>query len=61
MPKLAAEIGELETKLSDPNLFTADPDEFKRVNARLESVRSELEQAEMDWMEIEEKKEALAS
>ena len=61
MPKLEAEIGELETKLSDPNLFTADPDEFKRINTRLESARAELEQAEMDWMEIEEKKEALAS
>ncbi|MCR9196086.1 MAG: ABC-F family ATP-binding cassette domain-containing protein [Hyphomonas sp.] len=60
MPQLETEIGELETKLADPNLFNDQPDEFNRINARLESARSELEQAELDWMEIEEKKEALA-
>jgi len=60
MPQLEMEIGELEEKLADPNLFNANPDEFNRVNARLESARAELEQAETDWMEIEEKKEALA-
>jgi ATP-binding cassette subfamily F protein uup len=60
MPKLETEIGELETKLADPNLFNDDPDAFNRINTRLEAARAELEQAEMDWMEIEEKKEALA-
>ncbi len=61
MPQLETEIGELETKLADPNLFNQDPDEFNRINTRLETARGELEQAELDWMEIEEKKEALAS
>lgn len=60
MPQLETEIGELETKLADPNLFNDKPDEFNRINTRLEAARSELEQAELDWMEIEEKKEALA-
>ncbi|NQY95897.1 MAG: ABC-F family ATP-binding cassette domain-containing protein [Henriciella sp.] len=60
MPELETEIGELESKLADPNLFNDDPDEFHRTNARLETARTELEKAEMDWMEIEEKKEALA-
>ncbi|MEL6414517.1 MAG: ABC-F family ATP-binding cassette domain-containing protein [Pseudomonadota bacterium] len=60
MPRLEAEITELESKLSDPNLFNDNPDEFNRINARLETARSDLEQAELDWMEIEEKKEALA-
>ena len=60
MPRLEAEIAELEGKLSDPNLFNDNPDEFHRINTRLETARSELEQAELDWMEIEEKKEALA-
>lgn len=59
MPRLEAEIAKLETDLSDPALFTRDPDGFHRINARLETARSELEQAELDWMEIEEKKEAL--
>ena len=61
MPQLEAEIGELEGKLADPNLFNDDPDAFHRINTRLEAARAELEQAELDWMEIEEKKEALAS
>lgn len=60
MPRLEEEIGALETKLSDPNLFNDAPDEFNRINSRLEAARAELEQAELDWMEIEEKKEALA-
>ncbi|MEM9377714.1 MAG: ABC transporter ATP-binding protein, partial [Pseudomonadota bacterium] len=61
MPRLEAEIAGLEKDLSNPNLFNDDPDEFHRINARLEAARSELEQAELDWMDIEEKKEALAS
>lgn len=61
IPKLETEITELETKLSDPNLFNDHPDEFQRINARLEAARAELEQAELDWMEIEEKKEALSA
>lgn len=59
MPQLENEITALEQKLSDPNLFTNDPDAFQQINARLEAARGELEQAELDWMEIEEKKEAL--
>lgn len=61
MPRLENEISELEAKLSDANLFNDNPDEFNRINARLEAARTELEQAEMDWMAIEEKKEALVS
>lgn len=60
MPELETEIGELESKLADPNLFNDDPDAFNRINSRLESAREELERAETDWMEIEEKKEAFA-
>lgn len=61
MPRLEGEIGDLERKLSDPDLFARNPDEFQRINTRLEAARGELEQAELDWMEIEEKKEVIAS
>jgi len=61
MPKLESEIAELEEQLSDPNLFNDNPDAFNQINSRLEIARTELEQAEMDWMEIEEKKEQLAT
>ncbi|MEL7112953.1 MAG: ATP-binding cassette domain-containing protein [Pseudomonadota bacterium] len=60
MPRLEHEISDLETRLSDPDLFNDDPDAFHQINTRLETARAELEQAELDWMEIEEKKEALA-
>ncbi|MEO1642194.1 MAG: ABC-F family ATP-binding cassette domain-containing protein [Pseudomonadota bacterium] len=60
MPRLTAEIAALEEKLADPDLFTRDPDGFAKINATLEKAREDLEQAELDWMEIEEKKEALA-
>ena len=60
MPRLESEISDLETQLSDPTLFNDDPDRFHRINTRLETARAELEQAELDWIEIEEKKEALA-
>lgn len=60
MPRLEAEITDLESELSDPTLFNDDPDKFHRINTRLEAARAELEQAELDWMEIEEKKEDLA-
>ncbi|MEL6857095.1 MAG: ABC-F family ATP-binding cassette domain-containing protein [Pseudomonadota bacterium] len=61
MPRLETEITELESKLGDPNLFNTAPEEFHRINSRLEAARAELEQAELDWMEIEEKKDALTS
>lgn len=61
MPKLQAKIAELEGKLSDPELFTRDADAFHRINSELEATRAALEAAEMDWLEIEEKKEALST
>ncbi len=60
MPRLTAEMSEIEQSLADPDLFSANPDKFSRLTDRLEAARTELEQAELDWMEIEEKKEALA-
>lgn len=60
MPQLNKEIEKLETQLADPTLFARNPDEFTRINTALEKAREDLEQAEMDWMEIQEKKEALA-
>ncbi|MEM7327407.1 MAG: ABC-F family ATP-binding cassette domain-containing protein [Pseudomonadota bacterium] len=61
MPQLEQEISELEIKLSDPSLFNEDPEAFQQINARLETARTELEQAELDWMDIEEKKEQLSA
>ncbi len=61
MPLLADKIEEFETRLGDPNLFNEAPDEFARINTELEQARADLEQAELDWLDIEAKKEALSS
>jgi ATP-binding cassette subfamily F protein uup len=57
---LAREIAELEGRLADPSLYGRDPDAFDRSARRLEAARAELEAAELRWLELEEKREALA-
>ncbi|HIK63987.1 MAG TPA: hypothetical protein EYG02_03025, partial [Henriciella marina] len=49
----------LESELSDPELFNKDPGRFQKVSDRLAAARSELEEAEMVWLEIEAMKEEL--
>ena len=61
MPKLEADIERYESELGDPTLFNRDPEGFHKINKRLENARAELEQAELDWLEIEARKEELAS
>ncbi|WP_269402691.1 ABC-F family ATP-binding cassette domain-containing protein [Henriciella marina] len=59
MPRLGAEIEKLESELSDPDLFNKDPGRFQKVSDRLAAARTELEEAEMVWLEIEAMKEEL--
>ncbi len=59
MPKLQAEMTALEKELSDPALFSRKPDRFAAASKRLETARNELATAELEWLEIEEKREAL--
>ena len=59
MPQMQADIEKLETELADPDLFTRNADRFHKVSETLEAKRGELEDAEMEWLELEEKKEAL--
>lgn len=59
LPRLQAEISQLETDLADPALFNADPKAFEAKTNRLEAAKAEVEQAEEDWLEIEAKREAL--
>ncbi len=59
IPKLEKEIKTLEAALADPGLFTKKPDEFNTKAARLDAAREELEMSEMDWLELEEKRESL--
>jgi len=57
---LPGEIAALEGKLDDAGLYARDPKGFERVMSSLTARREELEAAELEWLELEEKKDALA-
>ena len=59
MKKLENEIGTLEAKLADANLFARDPKAFDQAAIRLTAARDELAKAEEQWLELEMKREAL--
>lgn len=59
LPRLAGEIETLETELADVSLFEKDPDGFQKRADKLAKLKAEHAQMEEDWLEIEEKREAL--
>jgi ATP-binding cassette subfamily F protein uup len=61
MPKLAAEIEKLESKLAEPDAFARDASAFGATAARLEAARAERDAAEAEWLEIELRREALTA
>ena len=61
MPRLSAEIETIEAKLSDPDLFSNDPDKFAKFSERLDLANREIQDAEAEWLDLEEKREALQS
>lgn len=60
METLPAEIARHEATLADPDLYARDPAAFDRAMKAAEKARADLDAAEADWLEIEEKKAALA-
>jgi len=60
IPKLQTEIARLEAELSDPDLYSRDPDGFSKKSVRIGAARDEMDAAELEWLEIEEKRDALA-
>ncbi|MCA8900180.1 MAG: ABC-F family ATP-binding cassette domain-containing protein, partial [Hyphomonas sp.] len=60
IPKLQAEIAALEADLSDPGLYARDAAAFQKKSERIGAARNDLDAAEMEWLEIEEKRDALA-
>jgi ATP-binding cassette subfamily F protein uup len=57
---LPATIARHDAALSDPDLYARDPKAFDAAMKAAEKARAELESAEMEWLELEEKKAALA-
>jgi ABC transport system ATP-binding/permease protein len=60
MPERQAEIVDLEDAMADAALFTKDPKGFQARANRLTAARAELEGYELEWLALEEKREALA-
>ena len=60
IPKLQQEIRSLEEQMGDPDFYTRDPNGFARASDRIGAAREELDGIELEWLEIEEKREALA-
>lgn len=61
IPKLQAEIAALEKDLADAGLYARDAAAFTKKSARAAAARTELENIEMEWLEIEEKRESLTN
>ncbi|HEY1750795.1 MAG TPA: ABC-F family ATP-binding cassette domain-containing protein [Caulobacteraceae bacterium] len=60
MPRLSDEIVALEARLEDPSFYARDRTGFDATMHRLTALRAELASAEEEWLELEERREALA-
>ena len=58
--RLGAEIAKLEALLSDPELYARDPDKFAKATLALSQRQAALDAAETEWLELEERREALS-
>ena len=58
---LEKEIEELEGMLDDPTLFERDRGQFDTASKRLLLARSDLESAEMRWLELEDMRAAITA
>jgi ABC transport system ATP-binding/permease protein len=56
---LKAEMAKLEKELADPELFTKNYAKFEKTSARFTSASQELENAEVQWLELEMLREEL--
>ena len=61
MPSRQEEISNLEGELASSDLFSKNPDLFNSKAERLKQAQVELEDYELEWLELEEKKDSLAS
>jgi ATP-binding cassette subfamily F protein uup len=59
MPRLHEEIAGHEQTLADAGLYARDVKAFDRINAALAAARAKLAASEEEWLELEEKREAV--
>ncbi len=53
--RLEAEISKLEQLLGDPDLYRREPVKFRKATDALTQRQAQLERAETEWLELEEK------
>ena len=58
--RLQAEVAADEAALHDPDLYTRDPNRFAKLTERIARNRTEIEAAEVRWLEVAEMAEQLA-
>ncbi len=58
---LSMQISEMEARLSDPDLYSKDPNAFSSLSEKLTESRDMLDTKEMRWLELEELKDSLTS
>lgn len=61
LPELQGQIAALEAEIADPDAYSRDPEAFKAKAARLDRMKSDVGTLEDEWLEIEERREALES
>ena len=61
MDKLGKEVAKLEKEMADPGLYARDPARFTAVTDRIGQARDEQAAAEERWLELEMKREEMAS
>ncbi|MBU1271048.1 MAG: ABC-F family ATP-binding cassette domain-containing protein [Alphaproteobacteria bacterium] len=57
---LPGQIAKHDATLADPGLYARDPKAFDAAMKAADKARADLESAELEWLELEEKKAALA-
>ncbi|MEQ1653554.1 MAG: ATP-binding cassette domain-containing protein [Hyphomicrobium sp.] len=57
--KLDGDIKKLSKRLEDPSLFTKDRTAFDKATADLAKAQTQLDAAEMQWLELEERRVAI--
>lgn len=61
MEKLQATVAKLNAELADASLYTRNPNRFAAATKELEVAEGKLAEREERWLELEEKREALAA
>ncbi|MCJ9429592.1 ATP-binding cassette domain-containing protein [Kordiimonas marina] len=57
---LNTKIAQMEAEISDPALYTKNPDRFAALTKEIGAARDHLDEREMRWLELEELKDQLS-